>query len=248
MKQLSLDKLNDLRKSRNSIGYGWNLSQCDFDTHKEIWEQLVEPDEKDCSESFALVRADGSETGVYGVRWMFHLFGLCHRAAHVGLTTPSGLILLQKRSSSKADSPSFWDMTVAGHIPVDNNGVSLSYHEGALKEIEEEIGLSKHDIFDNLLDGELVICSAPYFFYEQDLSRNPPFRNAEAQQVFGGVLTETGMAALSPDYDELDGIIIVREEIAWSLLAAPDIAAGLRSSLPRFLDWLQQRKGCENVN
>ena len=178
---------------------------------------------------------------------LFHLFGLCHRAAHIGLTTSSGLIILQKRSATKADSPGFWDITVAGHIPVDEFGISMSYYDGALKEIEEEIGLDRDKLTEFLVGGSLISCSPPYFYYEQDITRNPPFHNAESQQVFGGVLSDEGMGALSPDFDELDGIIVVREEIAWSMLATQDIAAGLRSSLPRFLDWLQQRKGLIDV-
>jgi hypothetical protein len=69
-------------------------------------------------------------------------------------------------------------------------------------------------------------------------SRNPPFYNAEVHQVYGAHLTAEGMARLRPDPEELSGIYCCPPEEAWDLHETGEVAAGLRFSLPRFLDWL----------
>ena len=241
MNSLSKDHIRAIRKLRNEHGFGHNLSQSQMDDLVAQWSPIVSPDEKDWSERFTIVWFDGSETGVYGPRWIFHLFGFSHRASHVGLTTSSGLVVLQKRSLTKADWPGCWDMTVSGHVPVSDDNRSLNYRDGAIKEIGEEIGLTSEDMELYLTDG-LQEIGIPYLFFEMDETRNPPFYNAEIQQLFGGCLTQAGLQKISPDFDELDGIMLVREEIAWSLLTGQHAAAGLRSSLPRFLDWLHQKE------
>ena len=60
-------------------------------------------------EEYAVARPDGTTAGVTGPRWLFHLLGLRHRAAEIAFRTPGGLIVLQRRSATKADWPDALD-------------------------------------------------------------------------------------------------------------------------------------------
>jgi isopentenyldiphosphate isomerase len=209
----------------------------------EEWEPRVLPDAKDSSERFAIALPDGSTTGADGPRWLFHLLGLCHRAAHIGLSSPNGLVLLQRRSAWKADWPDAWDMAVAGHVPQWPDGSEMTFEEGAQKEMEEEIGLPAADLPRMLAGGCLLPVGSPYFSYETDSDRNPPFHNAESRQIYAATLTEEGMSRVLPDPEELSGLLWCTPEQAWDLLTREPVAGGLRYSLPRYLDWLAQRQG-----
>lgn len=65
-----------------------------------------------------------------------HLKGLWHRTAHVWLFNSQGEILCQKRSLKKDNKPGLWEPFFGGHI-----GPGDDYVVGAVKEVEEEIGL-----------------------------------------------------------------------------------------------------------
>jgi isopentenyldiphosphate isomerase len=63
---------------------------------------------------------------------------LVHRAAHVLVLHPTdGTLLLQKRSLQKDTCPGQWDTSVGGHV-----GFGQSYLEAALRESEEELGIT----------------------------------------------------------------------------------------------------------
>lgn len=65
-----------------------------------------------------------------------HVKGLWHRTAHVWLFNSKGEILCQKRSLKKDNKPGLWEPFFGGHI-----GPGDDYVAGAIKEVEEEIGL-----------------------------------------------------------------------------------------------------------
>jgi isopentenyldiphosphate isomerase len=206
------------------------------------WEPKVQPDAKERAENFAVARPDGTTTGVAGPRWVFHLLGLRHRAAEIGLCTESGLIVLQRRSADKEDWPDTPDMAVAGHIPQADDGSALTWEQGAWKEIEEEIGLKETEAARTLVEGRLLPVGAPYISLDVNVSRNPPFYNAEVRQILAATLTGEGLARLHfPDY-EVTGILLVTPETAWDILVREPVASGLRYSLPRYLDWLEQKR------
>lgn len=238
MQPLDGDSLRALRAERQRVGYGWTLAQAEMDALVERWAALVRPDRKDTSERFAIARPDGTTVGVAGPRWVFHLLGLCHRASHVGLSTPAGQVLLQRRAPTKADWPDAWDMAVAGHVPQHDDGSDMSFEEGALKEVEEELGLPRAELPRLLVEGRLLAIAPPHFTFEQDEARNPPFYNAEVVQDFAATLTAEGLARLRPDFEELSGVYLCSPEEAWDLLRRGPAAGGLRFSLPRYLDWL----------
>jgi isopentenyldiphosphate isomerase len=242
MKPLSPDGLRALRAARETIASGWSLTQADCDRLDSHWAPLVSPDDHDTAERFGIARPDGSTTGVHGPRWLFHLLGLCHRSAHVGFVTPTGLIVIQRRSPTKADWPDAWDMAVAGHVPLTDADEELGYEEGAWKEIQEELGLCEKDRALTLCEGRLVEVCPPFYTFDMDEARNPPFYNAEVHQVYAASLTPEGLARLKPDPEELAGIYLCPPEEAWDLHTREEIASGLRYSLPRFLDWLIRRQ------
>lgn len=246
MKPLSHDALDELRAIRRAIRFGWDLSQSDLDRLTDSWRERFLPEPHDESELFDIARADGTSTGVIGPRWVFHLLGLAHRASHVGLCTEGGLIVLQRRSLTKREWPGAWDMAVAGHVSVAPGGEPMSYEEGAWKETEEEIGLAISTRDRCLREGGLLPVGAPYFSYDENVSRNPPFHNAEVRALFAATLTAEGLAALRPCPEELSGILLCTQEEAWALLEQGPVASGLRCSGPLYLGWLMHRSSARS--
>lgn len=78
----------------------------------------------------------GRPTGRTALKSEAHLHGWYHPTVHIWLYTPRGEVLLQKRKEDKDTYPGLWDVSVAGHI-----GAGEARMEGALREIQEEIGL-----------------------------------------------------------------------------------------------------------
>lgn len=56
--------------------------------------------------------------------------------ARICVVNESGLILLQKRSASKAIAPGLWDLAAAGHVDVGE-----TFEIAAVRELQEEIGI-----------------------------------------------------------------------------------------------------------
>jgi isopentenyldiphosphate isomerase len=239
---LSPDQLRDAHALVANLNRGETLTQRDLDALDARWAPILQPSARDCRERFSIARPDGETTGISGPRWIFHLFGLLHRAAEIALATPTGLILLQRRSPTKDNWPGAFDMTVAGHIPQREDGSSMSFEEGAWKEIEEEIGLSLQNAGTDLVEGRLTPVGKPYFCYEGEWQRNPPFFDAEVRQVFAGTLTGDGLARIRFADGEVAGMLLATVDTAWGTLRGEAIATGLRYSLPRYLDWLEQHR------
>ncbi len=65
-----------------------------------------------------------------------HQLGLWHRGVHVLLFTADGRMLVQKRSASRAQSPSLLDCSVSEHVQAGE-----SYAEAAVRGLREELGL-----------------------------------------------------------------------------------------------------------
>jgi len=82
--------------------------------------------------------AGGGRTGRVVPKAEAHRFGLPHRCAHVWISTPEGhpRLYVQRRASGKETWPDRLDVTAAGHLMSGEESV-----EGALRELEEELGL-----------------------------------------------------------------------------------------------------------
>ncbi len=205
------------------------------------WEPRVQPDAIDKQETFTLVYATGKAAGVAAPRWLVHLVGLRHRAVHVAFRTESGLIAIQRRSHSRPDWPDALDMAVAGHVPQNYQGHDITYEQGAWKEIEEELGLIERDAPKTLVGGALTPVGDPYFSFDLDIRRNPPFYNAEARQIYIATLTGEGLSKLRFNDGEVAALTFITPETAWELLEREKIASGLRYSMPRVLEWIERQ-------
>jgi isopentenyl-diphosphate delta-isomerase type 1 len=74
-----------------------------------------------------------------------HRLGLIHRAVHILVFNDQNNLFLQKRSERKDVNPGLWDTSAAGHVDFGE-----SYHEAALRELNEELGIDTPDSFEFL--------------------------------------------------------------------------------------------------
>jgi len=84
----------------------------------------------DPDEIIAVVNEDDEVVGK-STRKEVHEKGLLHREASVFIVNSKGEVLLQQRADNEK-----WDASASGHFPYD-----MSYEEGALKELGEELGI-----------------------------------------------------------------------------------------------------------
>jgi isopentenyl-diphosphate delta-isomerase len=78
-------------------------------------------------ERIDVLTPDGRPTGVTKGKSEVHRDGDWHRAAHVWIVTPSGRILLQRRSVRKENYPGFWDVSAAGHLSAGESAAWMTY-------------------------------------------------------------------------------------------------------------------------
>ena len=92
-------------------------------------------------ELFDILKEDGSKTGIVKERGVAHREGALHGTVHIWIVRKnkkSGYdVLLQKRSDNKDSYPGCYDISSAGHISMGDEVM-----ESALRELEEELGLS----------------------------------------------------------------------------------------------------------
>lgn len=88
------------------------------------------------SERIEILHDDGTPTGASKLKPEVHRDGDWHRAAHVWIVTPSGFVLLQRRSLAKENFPGLWDVSAAGHLSFGETSV-----QAAIRETREELGL-----------------------------------------------------------------------------------------------------------
>ncbi len=67
---------------------------------------------------------------------------LLHRAVHIVVFDPEKGVLLQKRSLQKDSYPGWWDISVGGHVDVDE-----SYKSAAVREMKEELGIEETPVY-----------------------------------------------------------------------------------------------------
>ena len=79
---------------------------------------------------------NGVPTGDVRLKSEAHRLGLFHPTVHIWCYDSEGNVLFQLRGKDKTTFPLKWDVSVAGHI-----SAGESIEQGALREIEEEIGV-----------------------------------------------------------------------------------------------------------
>lgn len=198
------------------------------------WAEL--PEER---ELLALCTLAGRPTGVFAPRWLAHLTGLPHLTVHVALATPSGLVLVQRRSSAKKQFPGAWDVAVTGHVSFPPVGLPgpVSLLDAATRELEEELGLPPVEQGEFLRSPGLVPIGGPTCSFAEGESGGRPWFDVEVRQLYGAILTPRGLGALRYSDEELSGILLCRPGDAANLVRGPGVAAGARESLLAFLDW-----------
>lgn len=96
-------------------------------------------------ELFDILNEDGTKTGLVRERGVAHREGSLHETVHTWIVRPAGTcdgdkkrweVLLQKRSAVKDSNPGCYDISSAGHLA--SGDIPL---EGALRELEEELGI-----------------------------------------------------------------------------------------------------------
>jgi isopentenyl-diphosphate Delta-isomerase len=79
----------------------------------------------------------GKPTGKICLKSEAHKKGYFHPTVHIWFYTESGQVLFQKRGVNKETFPNYWDVSAAGHVMAGE-----TIEDAALREVEEEIGLS----------------------------------------------------------------------------------------------------------
>lgn len=87
-------------------------------------------------ENLDILTHDGIPAGYSSSRSEAHKKGLYHRSIHLWIITPSGELLIQKRSMNKSAHPGLWDISCAGHVESGDTTEST-----VIKEAKEELGL-----------------------------------------------------------------------------------------------------------
>lgn len=72
-----------------------------------------------------------------GRRRDVHSQKLRHRAVHIVVMNRAGQVLLQLRSRGKDSHPGWWDISVGGHVDVDED-----YDQAVTRELREELGIA----------------------------------------------------------------------------------------------------------
>lgn len=83
-----------------------------------------------------ILTPDGEPTGVVKDKRLVHRDGDWHRAAHLWIVASDRRVLLQRRSDTKENFPSLWDISVAGHISAGERSI-----DAIVREAFEELGL-----------------------------------------------------------------------------------------------------------
>ncbi|MTI13881.1 NUDIX hydrolase YfcD [Sansalvadorimonas verongulae] len=117
---------------------------------------------------------------------------MCHRAVFVYVTTSDGELLIQERTMSKDVWPGAYDLAAGGVVDAGE-----SYDEAAVRELEEEMGISGVPLKDK------------FHFYYQD----------ENCQLWGKVYTCVWDGVVTPQPEEVAQVIRERPE---QILANPE--------------------------
>ncbi len=142
-----------------------------------------------------IVTIDGAPTGRSALKSEIHSKGYYHNTAHVWFYNEDGEILLQQRAASKIIFPLLWDVSVAGHIDA---GETLK--SGAIREIEEEIGLSINE--NDLHKIGVFEC---FQAYENGIVDNE-FRHTYICEL------KVGISALIPQVSEVEALKLITQE------------------------------------
>lgn len=187
----------------------FSITQGKIDRLIEEFEPLkgeLIPNEKE--EWFDLVCNNGQQTGIKAPRWLCHLVGLKHLAAHIALyfsAQDASILILQVRSWTKSDSPGHLDISVGGHVRSGNTLLQT-----ALLEMKEEIGFDAQDMVEEDLKK-----TSKYSAYN---SSGEWFHNNEWCEVFTGEVKPDSISKLQFVDGEVVGMYLCPKSELTALL------------------------------
>lgn len=106
---------------------------------------------------------EGDLTGKIASREEVHKKGYWHRAINVFVINKDNQLLIQKRAANKKKHPNLWDYSCAGHLSAGDSSVF-----GAMREIEEELGVKINEKNMKLIDTLLKSYSPKPDFFENE--------------------------------------------------------------------------------
>jgi isopentenyldiphosphate isomerase len=214
--------------------------QQEVDELTQTWAWAMKPGD---TEWLALCTLEGVPTGAFAPRWLAHLTGMPHCTAHVGLVTPAGFVVLQRRSELKAQFPNAWDLAVTGHVslPPDAPLLAVTYCEAASRELAEEMGLPEAEQNDLLEAPGLVPLGSPVAYGGECEEGVRPWYDVEVRQLFGARLTAAGLARLTYPEEEISAVLLCRPAEALRLATGLEAASGLLGSVQELATWWEQR-------
>lgn len=107
------------------------------------------------SEYLKIFDENNNDLGKIEERKKVHELGLWHREIQVWIVNENGEVLIQRRAAQKKLGANKWSLT-AGHVPSNESLV-----EGALREVEEEVGI-KNITADDLKFFTIIKTSSAY--------------------------------------------------------------------------------------
>ena len=111
-------------------------------------------------------------------RSVVHRRKLLHRAVHVFLFNSAGELLLQMRSATKDEAPLTYTSSASGHL-----GAGEDYFPAAVRELQEEIGLSVPLEFIVKLPASPDLANEHTVLYRAESDEPPTFDPGECESV-----------------------------------------------------------------
>jgi len=127
------------------------------------------------AEFLDIVDMTGTPTGEIVDRETAHREGILHRTSHLWiLRRCNGVteVLLQKRSKSKDSFPGCYDISSAGHIPA-----GIEWKESALRELEEELGIT------GVAEEDLILCGQRHIVHDE-IFHGKPFKDRQISNIY----------------------------------------------------------------
>ena len=182
-------------------------------------------------ERMLLLDKNGDFNGQKAPRWLCHLIGLRHGTVHIILWSAHSQprILFQLRSRMKKDFPLNIELSVTGHIGMENDWLVSAY-----REMQEEIGLTAEN-----LAGNLIFVGNNFISYDDDKNN---FHDREFVKIYTQRLRPSGIASLSPSENEVEKIYFISEDNISGIYAEFKVAPGLKHTFPLYMSWLSNNR------
>lgn len=128
------------------------------------------------AEFLDIVDMTGTPTGEIIDRETAHREGILHRTTHLWILRRSSEgvteVLLQKRSANKDSFPGCYDISSAGHMPA-----GVDWLPSALRELEEELGIT------SVAEDDLILCGQRHIVHD-DYFHGKPYKDRQISNIY----------------------------------------------------------------